>query len=290
MASDHCKALENPNWFATTVAAGLVIGILISYIPQMLKIKRNKSSAGLSPYWILLGGLSSICAAGNIIALPASRADIACCREINGAACGAALLGVAQLAVQCSCFMIIVVMFVMYFPTTDAQSIEHTDLPEDPPATDRHRLIVMLTIPTALILVLFVTFTITIAFPNHNQFWADLLGTIAGILAGIQYVPQIFYTWMLQDLKSLSVFTLLVQAPGAFVFAGSLANRVGVRTGWSTWLPYVVTGTLQLILLAMAAYFKSKETSRESDAKSGDNEREPLLRTANGPSAPPSAA
>lgn len=138
----------------------------------------------------------------------------------------------------------------------------------------------MLTIPSAIFTVLFVTIVITNAFHKYDQFWADLLGTIAGILAGIQYVPQIFYTWKLQDLKSLSVFTLLVQAPGAFVFAASLANRVGIKRGWSTWLPYVVTGTLQIALLIMAAWFKNTELRNHSASKPvGDDnsERAPLL-------------
>lgn len=83
----------------------LVLGILGSYIPQHAKIISNRTSAGLSPWWVLLGTLSSITAIANIVVLPTSQHDIACCREISGAACGAALLGVVQIGVQWTCFM-----------------------------------------------------------------------------------------------------------------------------------------------------------------------------------------
>ena len=71
----------------------------------------------------------------------------------------------------------------------------------------------------------------------------------------IQYVPQIYYTWKLGSIKSLSILTMLIQVPGAFLFAFSLWLRVGWE-GWSTWLVYVVTGVLQGILLGLAiSYF-----------------------------------
>jgi uncharacterized membrane protein len=83
----------------------LVLGILISYIPQHMKIIRHGTSAGLSPWWVLLGTVASTAALANILVLPSSQHDMACCREISGKACGAALLGVVQIGVQWVCFM-----------------------------------------------------------------------------------------------------------------------------------------------------------------------------------------
>lgn len=103
--SKHCDALTAPNPFTVSLAGFLVFGILVSYIPQHLKIIQRRSSEGLSPWWVLLGGLSSIAAIGNILTLPGSRADIGCCKELNGIECAAALLGVAQIGIQWSCFM-----------------------------------------------------------------------------------------------------------------------------------------------------------------------------------------
>lgn len=103
--SDHCARLTHPNPLTVALAAVLVAGVIISYLPQHIKIILNRTSEGLSPWWVLLGGLSSIAAIGNILTLPQSRADIACCKEISGGACAAALLGVVQIGGQWTCFM-----------------------------------------------------------------------------------------------------------------------------------------------------------------------------------------
>jgi hypothetical protein len=104
--SGHCAALASPNPFTVGLAGILVLGILVSYLPQHAKIFQRRSSEGLSPWYVLLGGLGSIAAVGNIMTLPASRTDIECCRVLSGGECAAALLGVAQIGVQWACFML----------------------------------------------------------------------------------------------------------------------------------------------------------------------------------------
>ena len=103
--SERCKPLAHPYWFPVALASCLIVGIVISYIPQHFKILQRKSSLGLSPWWVLLGGLSSVAAIGNILTLPKSRADMACCSELSAGACAAAFLGVAQIGCQWLCFM-----------------------------------------------------------------------------------------------------------------------------------------------------------------------------------------
>ena len=103
--SSHCQDLAHPSLPTVTLAAILVVGILLSYLPQHAKIISHRTSEGLSPWWVLLGGLSSIATIGNILTLPASRADIKCCQEVSGGACAAALLGIVQIGCQWACFM-----------------------------------------------------------------------------------------------------------------------------------------------------------------------------------------
>lgn len=105
VAGRHCKHLLRPNPITVSLAAFILVGILVSYLPQHLKIISRRSSEGLSPWWVLLGGLSSIAAIGNILVLPRSRSDMACCKQVSGGECAAALLGVAQIGFQWSCFM-----------------------------------------------------------------------------------------------------------------------------------------------------------------------------------------
>lgn len=104
--SEHCQPLAEPGVLTTGLAALLVVGILVSYLPQHAKIIKRRTSEGLSPWWVLLGGLSSIAAIGNILTIPTSRADMACCNELSEGQCFAALLGVLQIGVQWTCFML----------------------------------------------------------------------------------------------------------------------------------------------------------------------------------------
>lgn len=266
--STHCSALAHPSWFPTTLAAVLVLGILASYLPQHHKIFSRRTSEGLSPWWVLLGGLSSIAAIGNILTLPASRADLACCKSIGGGACASALLGVAQIGIQWTCFMVIVLLYLVFFPRDDAEAEDLTSstatLTTAKPAEKKDQLIVGGSIFIALLVVALISVVLVFAFPDRTQAWADLLGTVSGVLAAIQYLPQIYYTWILKDLKSLSLLTLVVQVPGAFVFAFSLWMRVGWE-GWSTWLVYIVTGVLQAVLLGMALNYYSVERLRRRE-------------------------
>ena len=103
--SDECKHLVNPNGYTVALAAVILVGILISYLPQHIKIIARRSSEGLSPWWVLLGGLSSVAAIANILVLPASRRDVACCKEVTGGECAAGMLGIAQIGLQWGCFM-----------------------------------------------------------------------------------------------------------------------------------------------------------------------------------------
>ncbi|GIZ41794.1 hypothetical protein CKM354_000508800 [Cercospora kikuchii] len=267
--SEHCIPLEHPHWFTVTLAAFLVVGILVSYLPQHYKIISRKSSDGLSPWWILLGGLSSIAAIGNILTLPTSRADMLCCREIGEGACGAALLGVLQIAVQFSCFMIIVFLYITFAPREEDGEVLSTSTATltkpPPPSRPRDPLIVGTAIILSLLVVALTSLILVIRYPQHTQSWADLLGSVSGVLAAIQYLPQIYFTAKIKDLKSLSVGTLIIQAPGAFLFAYSLFLRVGAE-GWSTWLVYMVTGALQMVLLGMAASFHA---TRQQEKRQG---------------------
>lgn len=125
------------------------------------------------------------------------------------------------------------------------------------------------------------------AAPSHIRGWANFLGLLATTLAAIQYIPQIITTWRLQETGSLSVPMMCIQTPGSFVFAASLAVRLGPG-GWSAWGLFIFTGLLQGILLGMSLWFLWRDRQA---AKSGgspvvnghreDDEQTPLIGNGN---------
>lgn len=93
-----------PQYLANRLRSFIVVGILVSYLPQHLKIISRRSSRGLSPLFVLLGTVSGTASIANILTLPESTTDMACCKEIGSFPCAAALLGIAQIGVQWTCF------------------------------------------------------------------------------------------------------------------------------------------------------------------------------------------
>ncbi|KAF3941832.1 hypothetical protein ABW19_dt0209926 [Dactylella cylindrospora] len=94
--------------------------------------------------------------------------------------------------------------------------------------------------------------------------WTSFLGIQSTVLASIQYIPQIWTTYKLKAVGSLSIPMMCLQTPGSFVWAYSLATREG--TDWSSWIVYCVTGILQGSLLIMAIIFERRRKSEEADA------------------------
>ena len=122
-----------------------------------------------------------------------------------------------------------------------------------------------------------------VAMPAQLLGWANFLGISASIMACVQYFPQIWTTWKLQKVLSLSIVTMLIQVPGAFLFSFSLFLRVGWQ-GWSSWLVYCVTGVCQASLLGMAINFWMRDRrKKQEEMAAGDpiydqpTESDPLL-------------
>ncbi|QSS52607.1 PQ loop repeat protein [Histoplasma capsulatum var. duboisii H88] len=263
----HCKALASPNPWNFALSICILFGILLSYLPQHHRIISRRSSFGISPYFILLGTTSGTFSFSNILVLPRSGEDIACCKEIDGFSCFAGLLGIFQVGVQALCFAIILFLFVIFYPRSTPSIVKQSSS-----GTHSFRIAILVagicilqTIATAIVAIV-----IVVAYPNKRQFYANLFGIFAAILSSIQYFPQIYTTFRLRRVGSLSIPMMCIQTPGSLVWAASLAARLGTE-GWSTWGVYVVTALLQGTLLIMGIYFEYINPSKaETDVSPAD--------------------
>ncbi|KAK1749842.1 hypothetical protein QBC47DRAFT_130689 [Echria macrotheca] len=235
----------------------IVIGMLISYLPQHVRIIKRGTSEGISPYFVLLGTTSATSAFANILLLPQSRQDVACCKELETFHCVAGLLGIAQLGVQWICFTFIFVLFLVFFrynPANDPDNEELEDVDEQNPRWQTALLVASLTLLHGLAVIVVTGILATVA-PDKLAIWANVLGVMAALLAAVQYIPQIWTTYHLKHVGSLSIPMMCIQTPGGFVFAGSLFARLGLA-GWSSWGIFVLTATMQGILLYMAIHYE----------------------------------
>lgn len=123
------------------------------------------------------------------------------------------------------------------------------------------------------LIVIILTVVFALALKTHLTFWANFLGVMAAALAAIQYVPQIWTTYHLKHVGSLSIPMMCIQTPGGFLFAANLFMRLGVE-GWSTWGIFLLTATMQGCLLAMAIYYELQARHGEDSEPADGNEPE----------------
>ncbi|KAF2754365.1 PQ loop repeat protein-like protein [Pseudovirgaria hyperparasitica] len=246
---DRCNELAHPDPANFGISLFLLVGIIVSYLPQHYKIISRRSSHGISSVFVLLGTVSGTAGIANILTLPISQEDMMCCKKISDFACGAALLGVFQVGVQWACFFLILLLFLLFFPRSSTDSPGVTGISAWKEALGV-LFISMVFFLTVFILSLFFTF----GHRSALQSWANFLGIAGASLAAIQYIPQIVTTLRLQNIYSLSIPMMLLQTPGSFIWSASLYARLG-KAGWSTWGLYLVTGCLQGVLLCIAIAF-----------------------------------
>ncbi|KAF1985079.1 PQ loop repeat protein [Aulographum hederae CBS 113979] len=278
LASDpngNCAYLASPSVPNFSLSILIVLGILVSYMPQIARIISRKSSEGLDPYFILLGTVSGTSAFLNICLLSTSREAVFCCKINSKFSCIAGILGIAQVGIQWFCFSFIALLFVIFFPRSANTTTTSPTILYDPshPQTPDFRSALLVSCASCFHFLLTILLSAAIFFFHRTllQPWAIFLGLCAAVLAMLQYLPQIRTTWRLRDVKSLSIPMMCIQTPGSAVFAGSLIARLGAE-GWSSWGVYLVTGCLQGVLLGMGIYF----TIQQKKAKTANGTTTPV--------------
>ncbi|KAJ2689006.1 hypothetical protein IWW39_001810 [Coemansia spiralis] len=282
MLFDPTLCGEVPSSQNTILTALLCVGTFLSYLPQHLKILKRRSSDGISPYFILLGTVGAGSNITNIILL--QFIALQCCTVQTYGACVASLLGILQVVIQGSMFYITFVLYMSFFPAQNKYE-EVVDSAE--PETDSESRPLLLPrgsssrgpasvewqtamwVAGAVVLhagicvfmsVLLVTVIGPYAAPTRT--WASLLGLFSLCLTCLQFFPQIIKTWRSGSVGAISIPMMLMQTPGGFVFAYSIAIRPGVN--WSSWISTFVAATLQCVLLVICLSFEAQAKSQRA--------------------------
>jgi hypothetical protein len=176
-------------------------------------------------------------------------------------------------------------LFLIFFPRSlDGEPNDPADSDSDFQLPTWKEAILVLALSLTFFIVAFLGSVIFVyALPTHVRAWANFLGILGTVLAAVQYLPQIYTTYKLQQVGSLSVPMMCIQTPGSFVFAASLAVRLG-SGGWSAWGLFILTGCLQGCLLSMALGFlwRDRKAAKKGlgagrEEEQGAHEETPLL-------------
>ncbi|KAH8102299.1 hypothetical protein BXZ70DRAFT_1017211 [Cristinia sonorae] len=269
----------------TALTIFICIGMVISYLPQHIRIILAKSSEGFSPWFLLLGSTSSASAMFNIIVM--QWGVLKCCRVVSAGTCIESTLGIFQLFLQWFLFTLILVLYMMYYPPHlryvsaislgDNETGDTSTKPKTAVKSDNWKLSIILSWVVALFILFtgFITFfllgTNRVESPDTSlpdrgaqiAIWATFLGVLSALLAAMQYAPQIVHTYKLKLVGALSIKMMLIQSPGALLMVLSIALRPG--TNWTTWLPYAVAGGMQSILLVMCLFWQRRQHKLQID-------------------------
>lgn len=229
------------------VSVFMTIGMFASYAPQLYKIVKRKSAEGISPSFLLLGSLSG----GFFFANIAMLADpvVHCCkRELTHTECVSASLGVLQIFFQASMFYTIPI-FCLIFARRQADQDQYEEI---------KKVTILVTASFFISGLICVVSKTTGKYPRTI---ADIFGILAALLTCVQYIPQIYTTYNLGHVGSLSIPMMCLQTPGGFVWALSLALRP--ETKWSTWAVTFTAAVLQGVLLIMAVSFEYRDKEVE---------------------------
>ncbi|KAF8604799.1 hypothetical protein BDV93DRAFT_522124 [Ceratobasidium sp. AG-I] len=303
--------------FTLILSSGLIVGLILSYLPQHFRIIKEKSSEGLSPWYLLLGSTSS--AAGFLNVLTLQWGVIRCCKELTKGACTESVLGIIQVFFQWLMFSVIFVLYLIYFPPhlkyvtvkpkphpnhparCDCETCELARGGEYQESTSEWKMSVVLAcvVCAHFLVSLFTTFFIVLyddrdlgdheSPPNRRvSVWATFLGVSSTLLCAIQYAPQIYRTWHAKTVGSLSLLMMCIQTPGAVLMVLSIALREG--TDWTSWGMFAMAGIMQGILLVMCLFWKQRQSRLGIDdygrpladvssglAPANGDERTPLL-------------
>ena len=93
---DQCQPTHD--WVSLSLSTFLCFGLVVSYLPQLLRIVTRKSSLGFSPWFLLLGATSSASSFLNVVAL--QWGVVRCCARLTAGQCLESLLGVIQVGLQ----------------------------------------------------------------------------------------------------------------------------------------------------------------------------------------------
>ncbi|KAI8869733.1 hypothetical protein GQ42DRAFT_146746 [Ramicandelaber brevisporus] len=269
--SDDCHVSRPPLELA--IAASLCVGTALSYLPQHLRIIRLASSDGLSPYFVLLGTLGAFSNAVNIVIL--QWHVIQCCFSVLSAGrCLAGSLSILQLVGQWAAVFGVFVLYELYFPeyrryvrvmpAAHVPPNNSTTLVRTAEWSMALQVIGIIAAHMVLVtyLALYYSLSDPIAGPGgwRARTFASSLGLFSTIVTCIQYIPQIQETWRRQTVGALSIPMMMLQTPGGFAIAYTIARQPG--TNMSSWASTFVAAILQGTLLTICIGFHLRDKRR----------------------------
>lgn len=253
------------------------LGLLVIYMPQYWKMFRMKSSYGFHQLFMFLGHTASFLSCLNSLIYYIN----------NWWNCHGSLgytesfFGFGLIVFQWILFWVFYVMYILYHPQDRPDVIVSGEKCGCGGIFQTRKMATAFFIVSHLIMVFGLAMTLGLlgsAGWHESQtngglmIWSGVLELTILVMFLAHYLPQIYETYRLKKVGSLSLVTLGMMCPGTFFWTAYLAlqpNLVNngeddahqVETGLMksqvmVWLPYLIVGIMQFVLLVIGIYYE----------------------------------
>ncbi len=237
----HCDIEEN--WNIIVIGILISLGIIITYLPQYYKMRRNQSVYGISMWMLFLGNVANY--TNFIGALLSEWKYIHCCSQVSSKSCNTVLSPLIQMAIPWLCISIYYCLYIYYQRLNlDYQTSVELLIFKS------YFGIVVLIIGTIIGIIL----SFLDPFDSGIAIAGDVFNIISAICCVIQWAPQIKTTYQLKNIGTISLISLGLQAPGSFAIF--YYQDVYYKGNLSIGVPYLVAGIQQTILFIMGYYYQ----------------------------------
>lgn len=234
-----------------SVAFVLILGSILSYVPQYYKIIKHRNVEGIS-HWTL--GLNNMTNFGSFFGAFILDYYLFKCCHLYGH-CFEYVTPFIQLLFVWLCPLVNYIIFIVYFRGFDRK--------------ERFEVYGFFAFYVVIFLVCFTLTSIVLLFnwyqwKKHAIFFGDSLNIFSVLLTSFVWIPQMITTFKTNNVGSLSLISLAIQAPGSLTIF--IYQVIINKASWFIGIPYLATSVCQSIVLAIG-YFIERRRLRFSQNK-----------------------
>ncbi|KAL0236623.1 hypothetical protein PCE1_000021 [Barthelona sp. PCE] len=257
------RVFDDQTILSRIIGVVLTLGIVIAVLPQLLRLRKTKSSAGLSCFSFAIASFNQFCVMFDLLILKLPVI-------VN-----VSKYSFWQFYDATATFWQALIMFLIYLPISYMYIAYHPRKDTEESHADFKRSKMMVTALTVFmsLSILWVLFYAGIfgkgACTSVIEWVADTYGEMS-ILNLIQWVTQTVLVFKLKEGKSLSIFLFALTGPGAGIQLYWLA--VMNREPFSVWVSFLSSFVFQMIIFFQLLFYDvimkgSLATTREDSEK-----------------------
>ena len=227
---------------ASSIVIGtfIIFAIVLTYLPQYLKIIKNKSTKGISYNYLLLGNISNFTNFFGSLLLNYQIID--CCSKTSAGHCINILLPIYQMFFPWLCIFVLYIIFLVHYTGNDYRKAY---------IAFSFFILIWVFLIGIIGLILIIHYE---SMKNHVTAFGNTLNIISTITCVLTFLPQLIKTYRLKTAGSLSLISLAFQAPGSFIVF--IYQNIILKTPFTIGFPYLISAILQTALLSLSYYYE----------------------------------